>query len=115
MNIVINFLMRAFGLGKAVEALDGETSKAYAGGVGQILAGAAGILGGLAGIAGQVVAAHGGPEYLSLVQGLAHNPSAAAVLAGAGFISAGLSAIGQRHALVKAQVAPVAPVEPPKA
>lgn len=102
MNTIVNFLMRAFGLGKAVDALDGESSKAYMGGVGQILTGAATLLGGLAGIAGQLVGAHGGAEYVALAKGLAHDPSAGLVLGGAALISKGWADIGQRHALAKA-------------
>lgn len=102
MNAIVNFLMRRFGLGEAVDALDGEGSKAYAGAVGQILTGAATLLGGLAGIASEFIAAHGGAAYLAILQHLKTDPSAGAVLAGAALISSGWTAIGQRHALAKA-------------
>ena len=110
-----NWLMRLVGLGEAVDALDGEKSKTYAGGVGLILAGAASILGGLAGIAGQIVAAHGGADYLALVKGIPHNASAGLILAGYAGIKQGLAVIGARHAIAKAtKDATVPPADGPK-
>jgi hypothetical protein len=113
MNTIVAFAMRIMGLGKAVDALDGEASKAYAGAVGQILSGLAAILGGLAGLVSQFAACHGGAEYLKFVQGLSQDPSAGAVLAGAALISMGWAAIGQRHALAKNAQAPAAAPVPP--
>lgn len=112
MNTIINGALRLFGFGKAVDALDGETSKAYIGGLGMILTGAATLLGGLAGIAAQVVAAHGGGDYIALVRDLPHNPSAGLVLAGAAAIGKGISAIGQRHAVAKLSNQLIAPIGP---
>lgn len=97
----INFLMRVFGFGKAVDALDGATSKAYAGGVGQILTGIATLAGGLAGLASQFVGATGGDAYLEIIKGITANPSAGLVLAGAGLVSKGIADIGNRHAIAK--------------
>lgn len=108
-----NMLLRLFGFGKAVDALDGETSKAYMGGLGLILTGIAGVLGGVAGIVGEVVAAHGGAAYITLATGLTHNPSAAVVLAGAASISKGVAVIGQRHALARVEAAQAVSAVPP--
>ena len=47
---MVNLIMRMLGLGSAVDALDGETSKAYLGAVGLLLSGAASVLGGAANI-----------------------------------------------------------------
>lgn len=110
MNKIVNFVLRLSGLGKAVDALNGETSKTYLGGAVMILTGAATLLGGLAGIAGQVVAAASGADYLALVQGIGHNASAGLVMAGAATIGKGVAVIGQRHAIAKA--APVAESKP---
>lgn len=101
-----NLIMRLLGLGKAIDALDGEKSKAYQGGVGMILAGAASVLGGLAGVVGNVIAAKGGPAYLALIQGIPHDSSVGLILAGYAGIKAGWAVIGQRHAVAKA-AAPV--------
>lgn len=103
MNFIQNILMRALGLGKAVDALDGETSKAYLGGVGLILTGAATALGGLAGIAGELIAAHGGPAYWALASNIPHDASAGLFLAGLAGIHQGISQIGQRHALADSE------------
>lgn len=114
MNVIVNFVMRVCGLGHAVDALDGDTAKSYLGGVGTILTGLATLAGGAAAIASQVLAAHGGAAYLAIAQGLGQNPSAALVLAGAGLISHGISAIAQQHAIKAAVPATVAPaVAPP--
>lgn len=102
MNTVVNFVLRMLGFGKAVDALDGETSKAYIGGLGQILTGVATLAGGAAGIASQLLSAHGGGDYLAIAQGLTHNANAGLVLAGAGLISKGVADIGNRHAIAKA-------------
>jgi hypothetical protein len=109
MNTIVNFVMRAAGFGKAVELLDGETSKTYAVGVGQILTGLAGVLGGLGMYGAQFVAAQGGAAYLSILQGALHNPATAAIGLGWTEILKGRATIAQRHALAKA-----AAVEPPK-
>lgn len=109
MNQIVNLVLRLTGLGKAVDALNGETSKTYLGGAVLILTGAATLLGGVAGIVGQVAAASTGAEYLSLAKGLTENASAGLILAGAGAIGKGISAIGQRHALAKAVAAEVKP------
>lgn len=110
---MVNFVMRLMGLGSAVDALDGESSKAYAGAVGQILTGAAGLLGGLAGLVAEFVAAHGVDSYLEIIKNIKHDPSAGAVLAGAALISSGYTAIGQRHALAKATAPVSAPAPTP--
>lgn len=102
MNTLVNLVLRISGLGKAVDALNGETSKTYQGGAILILTGAATLLGGLAGVLGQVVAAASGADYLALAQGLGHNASAGLVMAGAATIGKGIAVIGQRHALAKA-------------
>jgi hypothetical protein len=115
MNTIVNLVMRIAGFGKAVEALDGETSKTYAAGVGQILTGAAGILGGLGMYATQFIGAKGGAEYLGIVQGALHNPATAAIGFGWSEILKGRATIAQRHALAKAvSESKDAPVESPK-
>ena len=101
MNSLVNIVMRAVGLGKAVDALDGEASKAYVGGLGTMLAGAAGVLAALANLLGEVLPLHGGAEYLKFVQGLSHNPNMAAILLGVAAVSKGLADIGNRHAVAK--------------
>jgi hypothetical protein len=116
MDKIVNFVIRAVGLGKAVDALNGETSKTYQGAAILILTGAATLLGGIAGVVGQIAAAATGADYLALAQGLAHNSSAGLIMAGAGTIGKGIAIIGQRHALAKAVASEpvVAPVETPK-
>lgn len=109
MNTIVNAVMRFVGLGKAVDALDGESSKAYLGGVGLIATGLATALGGIAGVVGEIAVSHGGAAYLALLQGLPHNASAGLVLAGLTSIKAGIAAIGLRHAMAKAQAAAEAP------
>ncbi len=104
--MLVNLLMRVFGFGKAVDALDGQTSKAYAGGVGQILTGVATLAGGAAGLAQQFVAAQGADAYLDIIKGITANPSAGLVLAGAGLISKGIADIGNRHAIAKTEPKP---------
>ncbi len=115
MNFIQNFVLRALGLGKAVDALDGETSKAYLGGVGLILTGLASLAGGVAHVATAIVAAHGGPEYLAIGRALyAGNADTALLLAGLGMVSKGWAEIGQRHALAKSDAAAaVPPAQPP--
>ena len=114
---MVNLIMRMLGLGSAVDALDGETSKAYLGAVGLLLSGAASVLGGAANIIMELVPLHGAAAYLTFAEGLKHDPSSAMVLAGIALISKGLGDIGQRHALanlhntVNAQAQP--PVNPP--
>jgi hypothetical protein len=98
MNAIVNFAMRVMGLGKAVEALDSESSKAYSAAVGKMFLGASSCLGGLAGLISEFVAAHGGAAYLALIQGLATDPSAILIGAGIGLILTGWGDIGQRHA-----------------
>lgn len=114
---MINLIMRLLGLGKAVDALDGETSKAYAGAVVVMFGGAATLLGGVANLIGEFVPLHGGAAYLSFAQGLTHDPNLALVLAGAAAIGKGLTDIGQRHAVAKLANAtlnqPPAPTAPP--
>lgn len=102
MNTIVNFVLRLTGLGKAVDALNGKTSKTYLGGAVLILTGAATLLGGAAGVIGEVLAASTGPEYLAIAKGLAHNASAGLIVAGAGTIGKGIAVIGQRHATAKA-------------
>ncbi len=111
MNMIVNAVMRLCGLGKAVDALNGEASKTYLGAVVVILTGAATLLGGVAGIAGQVIAASTGADYLALAQGIGHNASAGLVMAGAAGIGKGIAIIGQRHAQANADaVVAAAPV-----
>lgn len=102
MNTIVNFVMRVAGFGKAVEALDGETSKTYAAGVGQILTGVAGIVAGLGMYSAQFVAAKGGAAYLEILQGALHNPATLALGAGWTEILKGRATIAQRHAIAKA-------------
>lgn len=110
MGAIVNFVMRLSGFGKAIEALDGETSKTYGAGVGKILTGAAEILGGVATLASQFVAAKGGANYLALVQDIPHGLAAAAIVHGWNAILDGRAVIAQRHAVAKAIVAaPEAP------
>ena len=98
-----NLLLRLFGFGKAVDALDGKTSKAYLGGLGLILSGGASLLTGVAHIAGDILAAHGGAAYLSIAKGIyAGSTDTALLIAGVGLISKGIAEIGQRHAIAKA-------------
>lgn len=99
---MLNIVMRLMGLGKAVDALDGETSKAYLGGVGEILSGAASLLTGSAHIVVALAAAHGVDAYLDIGKSLFHgNADTALVLAGAALVSKGLADIGNRHATAK--------------
>lgn len=98
---MINFLLRAFGFGKAVDALDGETSKAYIGGLGLILSGAATTLGGSANLLAEILPLHGADAYLTFARQLSHDPNVAILTAGAALIAKGIEAIGQRHATAK--------------
>lgn len=119
MNKVLGLVMRMMGLGKAVDALDGQASKAYIGGVGQILTGVATLLGGAANVLGAVVKLQGMDQYIAYAQSLSHDPNAALVVAGMALISKGLADIGNRHALAKAAATdpaaavPGAPATPP--
>lgn len=111
--------MRIMGLGAAVDALDGETSKAYIGGVGMILSGGATLLGGAANLVMEIVPLHGGAAYVAFVQNLSHDANAALIMAGAGLIAKGLADIGQRHATAKlanfvASPSTPAPATPPQ-
>jgi hypothetical protein len=115
MGTIANLIMRLVGLGKAVDALDGETSKAYIGGVGMMLSGAATLVGGLANLAGEIVPLHGGAAYFDFARNLSHDPNAALVLAGAGLISKGVAEIGQRHATAKLAAQMPQPAAPPAA
>lgn len=104
---MVNFILRLLGLGKAVDALDGGTSKAYLGGLGMILSGGATLLGGIAKIVMAIVPLHGIGQYIEFAQSLPNDPNAALVLAGVALISKGIADIGQRHAVAKiAQPAP---------
>ncbi len=104
-----NFIMRLCGFGKAVDALDGETSKTDGAGVGKILPGGAEILGGVSTLVAQFVAAKGGAGYLSLVKDVPHGLSAAAIIHGWNTILDGRAIIAQRHALAKAVAASTPP------
>lgn len=108
-----NVAVRMAGLGKAVDALDGQDSKTYAAGAEKILTGAAAVLAGLAGIAGQLVAAHGSADYWALAQGLLHNVSVGTITGGWALILSGKADIAQRHATAKlAEAAKVVPTVP---
>ena len=103
MNGLVNLLLKVMGFGKAVEALDGESSKAYIGALGLILSGAATLLTGLANVVGEVVPLQGGAEYIKFLSNLSHDANAAIVLAGVAAISKGVADIGNRHAVAKLQ------------
>lgn len=113
MNVIANFLLRALGFGKAVDALDGETSKAYLGGLGLILSGAASTLAGAANLVLEVVPLKGAGAYIAFAQSLSHDPNTALVLAGAAMVSKGIAEIGQRHATAKLANAVAAQAEGP--
>lgn len=95
---MINFALRLFGFGKAVDALDGETSKAYIGGLGLILTGGSTILGGAAALLAEVLPLHGADAYVHFAQAVPHDANIGLVIAGAALISKGIAEIGQRHA-----------------
>lgn len=104
MGSLANVLMRIMGMGKAVDALDGATSKAYIGGVGLILTGLVSLLTGSAHVLSQVFAAHGGAAYFDILKSLyAGDADTALFIAGAAAVSKGIAEIGARHALAKAQ------------
>ena len=115
MKMIINFALKALGLGKAVEALDGEDSKAYAAGVQQIMTGGATLLGGLSGYASEFVSAHGAADYLAIVQNWKHDTNAGLLIAGWALIQAGKAAIANRHATAKLHNAVEAKPETPPA
>ena len=102
MNFLINAALRIFGFGKALDALNGETSKTYAAGAQKMLTGMAGIVTGLSMFAAQFIAAKGGAEYLAIIQGLTSNPAMLALGAGWALFLDGKATVAQRHALVKA-------------
>lgn len=102
MNALINFAMRMLGLGKVVDALDGETSKACIAGLGKILTGGAAVMTGSAHVTSLLFAAHGSADYLAIAQQLYHGDAdTAAILGGVALILSGYQAIGQRHAVAK--------------
>lgn len=114
MNTLLNGFLRLIGFGKAVDALDGETSKAYLGGAIKILSGAGSVLLAAANIAVQVAAGHGGADYLAVAKGVFNgNAETAMLTGGVALIGAGIAAIGQRHAIAKAAVPDVPPSAPP--
>lgn len=113
MNFLVNLAMKWMGLQSAVDALDGETSKAYLGGVGLILGGLGSVCAGLAGIVAAVVPLQGGAAYLAYAQNLSHDTNAGLVLAGYAAIMKGYADIGNRHATAKlAQAVAVLPAAP---
>ncbi len=106
MDTLLNGFLRVIGFGKAVDALDGEASKAYLGGAIKILAGIGSIVLGLGNIGLEVAGAHGGAAYLAIGQGLFHgNAETALLVGGVAAIGSGISVIGQRHAVAKAATA----------
>lgn len=109
MKFLLPFAMRALGLGKALDAVNGQTSKAYIGGVGQILSGIAAIVGGSANLVMSLLPLHGAAEYLAFAKGLSQDTNAAVILGGVALLSKGIADIGQRHALAKAVNADAAP------
>lgn len=103
MNLLLNGFLRLIGFGKAVDALDGETSKAYLGGAVKILGGLSSVVLGLANIGADLVSAKGSAAYFAIGQSLFNgNPDTAAIGLGVIAIGAGISSIGQRHAVAKA-------------
>lgn len=113
MNKVIDLVVRFSGLGKLLEKVNG--GKAYLGGAGLIISGAATALSGLAGIIGALVPLANASDYLSFAKGLPQNSSAGLLVAGLGMISKGLADIGNRHAVAKLEAkidAPAAPAAP---
>ena len=110
---MVNLIMRMLGLGSAVDALDGATSKAYIGGVGMILTGAASVLGGAANIVSEVLPLHGAAAYFDFARGISHDPSLAVIAAGVALISKGVAEIGQRHATAKLSNAVAAQAQTP--
>lgn len=102
MGTLANVIMRAIGLGKAVDALDGETSKAYIAGVMAMLGGAVSISTALIHILNLVFQAHGGAAYYDIFKAIQAG-NADTVLLGAGYlaIAKGYADIGHRHALAE--------------
>lgn len=96
-----NLLLRLFGFGKAIDALDGEESKTYAAGAQALLLGLGGMIGGVVGLLGEFIAAKGATAYLAIVQNAGHDPYVKAVVAGWGAILAAKAVIAQRHATAK--------------
>ncbi len=110
---MINLLLRLLGFGKAVDALDGETSKAYIGGLGMILTGGASLLDGSSHVAAALLAAHGGADYFAIGKALYQGDAdTATIIAGFALISKGIAEIGQRHAAAKLSntIASAAPI-----
>ena len=106
MNIILNSFLRLIGFGKAVDALDGETSKAYLGGAVKILGGIGSIVLGLSNIGLELAAAKGGAAYLAIGKALfSGNAETAMLVGGVAAIGAGIATIGQRHAIAKAVAA----------
>lgn len=103
MNTLLNGFLRIIGFGKAVDALDGETSKAYLGGAVKILGGVGSVALGLANIGVELASAQGAAAYIAIGKAVfAGNAETALLMGGFAAIGAGISAIGQRHALAKA-------------
>lgn len=113
MNTIVNLAMKAMGLGGALDALDGETSKAYQGAVVTILTGAATFIGGLANLAAEIFPLHGGAAYVDFARSLSHDPNLALVLAGLAAIGKGWADIGNRHATAKLANAVAAQAQAP--
>lgn len=108
MNTIQNFLLRVLGLGKVVDALDGETSHSVLAGLGMILGGVAS--GALAGshIVAALSAARGLNGILPIAQGIfAGNVDTAAIGAAWLGITSGWGKIHLRKAI--AESAPAAP------
>lgn len=84
---------------KALDAVNGETSKAYLGGLGLILTGGSAVLAGSAQVLTALVHATSGADYVSIAKGIVNgNAETAMILGGAAMISKGISDIGNRHA-----------------
>lgn len=97
--MIVNLIARLFGLDKGVETV--EMGKAYLGGIGGILTGAAAVLGGAAGLIKEIMPLHDVAGYLAFAQGFMQDANVGIITGGALAISAGYAVIGQRHATAK--------------
>lgn len=90
-NFIVNIFARLSGASKLLEG-----KKAYLGGAGLILTGAANVLLAVAAILAQAQGADAA-GLVDLFQNITANPQVANLLLGASTFSAGLAAVGLRH------------------
>lgn len=100
MNTIVGVVLRMLGAGNAIDALDGEPSKAYAAGVNKMIGGAVTVLGGVSGLLYKFINTRGAAKYIAIAQD--SKVEFGAIALGWHMAWDGWADIGHRHALAKA-------------